>query len=84
MAENVKLVLWSREGCQACQEAKAYLKEKGYVYSNVDVGGKDYLRDVLEVKYGIRHVPVIEVGRNQTYEAIVDSDFNRLEALLKS
>lgn len=83
MDKHVTLVLWSREGCEACRKTKAYLQEKGYAYSNVDVGGKEELRDILEMKYGIRHVPVIEVGRNQTFEAILDSDFTRLEALLK-
>ncbi|GIQ62809.1 putative glutaredoxin YtnI [Paenibacillus cisolokensis] len=81
MAE-VNVILWSREGCQACQQTKAYLKEKGYAYSNIDVEGKDFLRDVLELKYGIRHVPVIEIGRDGVYEAVLDGDPNRIEALL--
>lgn len=82
MAENVKVILWSREGCQACQQTKAFLNEKGYAYLNVDVEGKDYLRDVLEMKYGIRHVPVIEIGRNGIFEAILDGDPSRIETLL--
>lgn len=82
MAERKKIVLWSRQGCHACQAMKAFLQQKGYAYENIDVEGKDYLRDVLEVKYGIRHVPVVEVGKDGVYEAVTDSDFQRLESLL--
>ncbi|GFN31435.1 glutaredoxin family protein [Paenibacillus xylaniclasticus] len=82
MSNQVKLVLWSREGCQACQETKAYFQSKGYEYDNIDVTGKDHLRDILEVKYGIRHVPVVEIGNGQVYEAVTDGDLNRIDALL--
>ncbi|MEH7487192.1 glutaredoxin family protein, partial [Priestia megaterium] len=53
---SVKILLWNRKGCHHCEELKAYFHEKGYQYESIDVEGKDYLRDLLEFKYGIRHV----------------------------
>jgi len=83
MARGQKVVLWGRQGCQGCQNVKAFLEEKGYAYETVDVEGRDYLRDVLELKYGVRHVPVVEIGNGQVYEAVTDGDLQRIEALLK-
>ncbi|MFO7263762.1 MAG: NrdH-redoxin [Bacillaceae bacterium G1] len=83
MAGAQKIVLWSRQGCRACQEVKAFLEEKGYAYENVDVEGRDYLRDVLELKYGIRHVPVVEIGNGNVYEAVTDGDVQRIAALVE-
>lgn len=44
--------------------------------------GNDVLRDVLEAKYGIRHVPVIEVGGDGKYEALLEPDLEKLAELL--
>lgn len=82
MANQKKVVLWSRKGCHYCSEVKAFLEENHYEYENIDVEGKDVLRDVLEVKYGIRHVPVVEVGSQGSYKAVLEGDLNRLKELL--
>ncbi|TSB47851.1 glutaredoxin family protein [Alkalicoccobacillus porphyridii] len=78
MSNQTNIVLWSREGCSACQALKAELKEGNIIYKNLDVGEHPYLRDVLEIKYGIRHVPVVEIGKDQHYEAILDGDLNKI------
>lgn len=83
MAGGQKIVLWHRPGCHACQELKAFLDQKGYAYASVNVEGRDDLRDVLEVKYGIRHVPVVEIGNGQVYEAVTDADVQRIVALVE-
>ncbi|MDQ0246676.1 glutaredoxin [Bacillus fengqiuensis] len=83
MSKNKTIILWGRKGCQHCNEVKVYLEEKGYTYSNVDIEGKDYLRDVLELKYGIRHVPVVEIGVDGVFEGIIEKDYKRLETLIK-
>ncbi|MNP71232.1 hypothetical protein D3C76_1675900 [compost metagenome] len=44
--------------------------------------GNDVLRDVLEAKYGIRHVPVIEVGGDGKFEALLEPDLEKLAELL--
>ncbi|WP_132357296.1 hypothetical protein [Lysinibacillus sp. CNPSo 3705] len=33
-------------------------------YKTVDVTHKDAFRDILEAKYGVRYVPVVEIGAN--------------------
>lgn len=78
-----KLVLWNRAGCEACQQLKAKFAEQGISYISIDVEGKDVLRDVLEAKYGIRHVPVAEIGYEGRYEAVTDGSFEKIYELLQ-
>lgn len=76
------IILWSKTGCHFCGEIKNYLELNNHHYTNLEVAGNDGLRDVLEAKYGIRHVPVIEVGRNGTYTAFLETDLEGLAQLL--
>ncbi len=78
-----KVILWGRKGCQHCEEIKSYLEEKNYLYKLIDVEGKDYLRDVLEAKYNIRHVPVIEIGTEGLFQAVLEKDFEQIEQLIE-
>lgn len=82
MPSSTTVVLWSKEGCHFCGEVKSYLESKNQPYQNIEVSGNDILRDVLELKYGIRHVPVVEVGRGGVYEALLEPDLAKLEKLL--
>ncbi|MDI3257903.1 MAG: glutaredoxin family protein [Kyrpidia sp.] len=85
MSQPTGIVLWSREGCHACGRVKAFLQEKGYTYANIDVAERDHLRDILEAKYGIRHVPVVEVKIDDTaYRAVIGDDLDRLTTLLEN
>ena len=77
-----KVVLWSKTGCHFCGEVKAFLTSRNQPFENIEVEGNDVLRDVLEAKYGIRHVPVIEVGGEGKYEALLEPDLEKLAALL--
>lgn len=51
-------------------------------FDNIEVEGRDCLRDVPEIKYGVRHVPVPEYGRGHRYEALTDFDLERLKSAL--
>ncbi len=53
-------------------------------FENISVDGNDTLRDVLEVKYGIRHVPVVEVGTGDgsSYAGWTNLKLDELETLL--
>lgn len=77
-----KVVLWSKTGCHFCGEVKAFLTACNQSFENIEVQGNDVLRDVLEAKYGIRHVPVIEVGGDGKYEALLEPDLEKLAELL--
>ncbi|AJS60501.1 glutaredoxin family protein [Paenibacillus sp. IHBB 10380] len=83
MSTNPKIVVWSKPGCHYCAEVKSYLEANHYSYENIDVGGNDILRDVLEVKYGIRHVPVVEIGREGKFEGVVEVGLKHLQAALE-
>ncbi|MBP2002432.1 glutaredoxin [Paenibacillus shirakamiensis] len=83
MSIQPNIVVWSKTGCHFCGEIKAYLEAHHYAYVNLEVAGHDILRDVLEAKYGIRHVPVVEVGYGQTYSALIEADIEKLEQLLE-
>ncbi|WP_339297916.1 glutaredoxin family protein [Paenibacillus sp. FSL R5-0623] len=77
-----KVVLWSKTGCHFCGEVKAFLTERNQPFEKIEVQGHDVLRDVLEAKYGIRHVPVIEVGGDGKFEALLEPDLEKLAELL--
>ena len=82
MAHDVSIVVWSKQGCSYCNEVKTYLQEKGLSYQSVDVTEHDDRRDILETKYGVRHVPVVEIGQGNAYEAVTEVGIEHLEKAL--
>ncbi|MED1792169.1 glutaredoxin family protein [Brevibacillus nitrificans] len=84
MAVPQKVVLWGRNGCSFCDNVKSVLAAHDYPYEWIDVEGKDVLRDVLEVKYGSRLIPVVEIGGEGKFEALLHTELDRLEAFLKA
>ncbi|PKG22865.1 glutaredoxin family protein [Niallia nealsonii] len=86
MSQAKKVVVWSKKGCSYCEEVKSYLAENNLEYSTIDVTENDSLRDVLEVKYGIRYVPVVEVSNGSAedavYQAVFKVDLEALKAAL--
>lgn len=62
MTQSLTIIVWSKKGCSYCEEVKRYLEAKELEYKSVDVTDHDDRRDILEAKYGVRHVPVIEIG----------------------
>ncbi|WP_025717087.1 glutaredoxin family protein [Paenibacillus sp. 1-18] len=84
MSSKPKVVLWIKTGCHFCGEIKSYLEAQNQPYENIQVDGNDALRDVLETKYGIRYVPVVEVGGDNKYEALLNPDLEALAKVLES
>jgi len=84
MSLNKKVVVWSKDGCSYCEQVKSYLTENKFEFSTIDVTENDSLRDVLEVKYGIRYVPVVEVsdGESSDYKAVFKVDLEALKDAL--
>lgn len=80
----LSVVVWAKEGCRYCEEVKQFLEEKGIRYQTVDVTNHDKLRDILEIKYGIRHVPIVEIGRGDVYEGITQIGITNLEKALST
>ncbi len=83
MSKELSVVVWSKEGCHFCGEVKNFLKGKGIKYETIDVTHHDERRDILEVKYGVRHVPVVEVGEGEVYEGVTKVGIEYLEKVLE-
>ncbi|MFD0829385.1 glutaredoxin family protein [Neobacillus sp. M.A.Huq-85] len=83
MGKELSVVVWAKEGCYYCGEVKQYLQDKGIKYKTIDVTNHDERRDILEIKYGVRHVPVVEVGQNEVYEGVTKVGIEHLEKVLE-
>ncbi|MEZ2458705.1 glutaredoxin family protein [Salinicoccus roseus] len=83
MNKKVNVLVWFKQGCSYCEEVKQYLEENHFDYQAIDVTENDHLRDILDVKYVIRHVPVVEVGFGNRYDAVTEVGIDALEDTLK-
>ena len=83
MAQDLSVVVWSKQGCSYCNEVKEYLSEQNIEYKTVDVTNHDEYRDILDIKYGVRHVPVVEIGKNNVYEGVTEVGIEHLKASLE-
>ena len=83
MNKKVNVLVWSKQDCSYCEEVKQYLEENHFDYQAIDVTENDHLRDILDVKYWIRHVPVVEVGFGNRYDAVTEVGIGPLEDTLK-
>jgi glutaredoxin 3 len=83
MENSLSVVVWSKQGCSYCSEVKQYLDENEIKYKNVDVTNHDERRDILETKYGVRHVPVVEIGKGNVYEGVTEVGIQHLEKALE-
>ncbi|MEC2076157.1 glutaredoxin family protein [Metabacillus fastidiosus] len=84
MSRELSVVVWSKEGCHYCDEVKKYLQEREISYETIDVTNRDEWRDILQVKYNVRHVPVIEIGENNVYRAVTEVGIPHLERVLNT
>lgn len=84
MAQDISVVVWSKEGCSYCNEVKEYLSEQNIEYKTIDVTNHDEYRDILNTKYGVRHVPVVEIGKNNVYEGVTKVGIEHLKVSLES
>jgi len=84
MTKNRDVIVWSKQGCSYCNEVKTYLQEQGIPYKTVDVTHNDAFRDILDTKYGIRYVPVVEIGSSEDgiYQAVTELGLDHLKAAL--
>lgn len=58
-----KIIVYTAGHCCYCHMAKELLKRKGVAFEEVDLTGRDDLREQLRVKAGGRHtVPQIWIG----------------------
>lgn len=84
MTKSLDIIIWLKQGCSYCEEIKAYLQERHISYKTVDVTSNDIFRDILDIKYGVRHVPVVEIGSSETgiYRAVTAIGLEHLQKAL--
>ncbi|MEH7120656.1 glutaredoxin family protein, partial [Neobacillus vireti] len=82
MSQELSVVVWAKVGCHYCGEVKQYFEDKGIKYNTIDVTHHDERRDILEIKYGVRHVPVVEIGQGDVYEGVTKVGIEHIEAVL--
>lgn len=83
MAQELSIVVWAKDGCSYCKDVKEYLTEQNLDYRVIDVTNHDEFRDILDVKYGVRHVPVVELGINNQYQGVTEVGIEHLQEALK-
>ncbi|MBC1435555.1 glutaredoxin [Listeria rocourtiae] len=83
MAEKLAIVVWVKRGCDYCAEVKNYLTKEGLDFQVVDVTDHDEQREILQAKYGVRYVPVVEIGRGHTYRGVTELGLPTLEKALR-
>ena len=84
MTKKLNIVVYTKKGCSYCEEVKQFLRANNHPFQIIDITDFDQYRDVLEAKYGVRHVPVVEIGYDNTYKAVTEVGIEYLqEALIK-
>ena len=72
------LKLYSREWCSWCIDAKEYLEEKGYKFTEIDVGqDRDAYKEMVELS-DQTYVPTLVAGD----EVLANFDTDQLEKFL--
>lgn len=81
---ETKILLWSKAGCSYCQDVKVFFADKQISYTEIDVTEHDDRRDILEAKYAIRYVPVIEIGKDGHYTGVTELGLDALTKELQA
>jgi glutaredoxin 3 len=79
----MKLKIYSTPTCPSCKKAKAFFKENGIEFDEVNVAEDEKERDEMFKKSGQMGVPVIEITRsNGGTEIIIGFDKKRLKQVI--
>ncbi len=71
--------VYSTQTCPYCVTLKAWLKEKGFEFEDVDVGQDEGARDEMIEKSGQMGVPVVDIDG----QIVVGFDKEKISKLLK-
>jgi glutaredoxin len=71
-----RVLLYTRQGCAHCRQAKTFLEAKGIAFSELDIGRSVKARKALE-RLGARGVPLLIVG-DQRLDGFSESAFMAL------
>lgn len=70
MSQQKNIIVWAKDGCSYCQEVQEVLRNKKLNFQMVNVTNHDGYRDILQQKYEVRYVPVVEIGTDKAYRAV--------------
>ena len=76
---GTKVKVYSTPRCHNCHEIKAFLKEKGVEFVEIDLASNDEARDMIIEKTGHLGAPIVQIGD----EFIFGYDPKKMESLLK-
>ncbi len=71
--------VYSTQTCPYCVTLKAWLKEKGFEFEDVDVGQDEGARDEMIEKSGQMGVPVVDIDG----QIVIGFDKEKISKLLK-
>ena len=83
MSKSLDIIVWSKQGCSYCAEVKDYLEKEGLPYKTVDITEHEEFRDILDIKYGVRYVPVVEIGNNHTFKGVTELGVEHLQKAIE-
>ena len=75
---NKKVLVYSLDGCPACEELKEKMDKLGIVYENVEMSGNDSMWDKLKEMGGSEYVPQVKVAFN----LIKEDEYETVDELL--
>lgn len=73
-----KVVVYSIDGCPACDELKEKLNKIGLTYENVEMSGNEEMWEKLSLMGGSEYVPQIEVEK----KLIKEDEYNNINELI--
>jgi glutaredoxin 3 len=79
----LELKLYSREWCSWCIDAKEFLTERGYKFTEIDVGqdrqAYEEMKEISEQTY----VPTLVIEKDDDEEVLANFDTDQLQAFLR-
>lgn len=87
MDNDIKTIIYTKEGCWYCIEAKKLLQENNIIFNNIDLTSNKELHQKLAIKTGQSTVPYIFlngkfIGGYQDLLELINT--NKLESFLNS
>lgn len=76
----MELKLYSREWCSWCMDAKDYLTERGYKFTEVDVGQDRSAYEEMKALSEQTYVPTLVAGEDKV---LANFDTDQLEEFLR-
>jgi glutaredoxin 3 len=78
-----ELKLYSREWCSWCIDAKEFLVERGYKFTEIDVGQDRQAYEEMKELSEQTYVPTLVIGDGEEDKVLANFDTDQLEQFLR-